>query len=211
MPIERGLVASFNRPSGNITGMVFDNVAVTAKRVELLHELVPGAKTIAFLTRPTDRGGAGFTETDAIAARAAAAALGLQIHLISAASAIEINAAFASLAQKAIEALALDTDPFFFVQRNQIVALARRYRIAVSGHRREIVDAGGLMSYGANIPDGYRKAGLYAARIIRGEKPADLPVQAPTKFELVINAQTARMLDLSVPDKLLALADEVIE
>jgi putative ABC transport system substrate-binding protein len=211
MPIERGLVASFNRPGGNITGMIFDNVAVTAKRVELLHELVPGAKTIAFLTRPTDRGGAGFTETNAIAARAAAAARGLQFHLISAASENEIDAAFASLTQQAIEALVLDTDPFFNGQRNQIAALATRYRIAVSGYRREIVDAGGLMSYGASIPDGYRQAGLYAARIIRGEKPSDLPVQAPTKFELVINTKTAKVLSLQIPDKLLALADEVIE
>jgi putative ABC transport system substrate-binding protein len=118
MPIERGLVASFNRPGGNITGMIFDNVVVTAKRVELLHELVPGAKTIGFLTRPTDRGGAGFTETNAIAARAAAVALGLQFHLISAASEKEIDAALASLAQQAIEALVLDTDPFFNSQRN---------------------------------------------------------------------------------------------
>jgi putative ABC transport system substrate-binding protein len=211
IPIERGLVASFNRPGGNITGMVFDNVPVTAKRVELLHELVPGAKTIAFLTRPTDRGGAGFTETNAIAVRAAAAALGLQFHLISAVSENEIDAAFASLAQQAIEALVLDTDPFFNSRRNQIAALATRYRIAVSGYRREIVDAGGLMSYGANIPDGYRKAGLYAARIIRGENPGDLPVQAPTKFDLAINLKTAKALGLAVPAKLLAIADEVIE
>jgi putative ABC transport system substrate-binding protein len=210
-PIETGLVASFNRPGGNITGVVFDNPALTAKRVELLHELIPGAKTIAFLARPTNRGGTGFAETAILAAREAAATLGIKFQVISAASENEIDNAFASLAQQRIEALVLDTELFFNNRRNQIAALATRYGIAVSGYRRDIADAGGLMTYGANILDGYREAGVYAGRIIKGEKPSDLPVQAPTKFQLVLNLKTARALGLTVPPSLLARADDVIE
>ena len=209
-PIESGLVTSFNRPVGNITGVIFDNAELTAKRVELLHELVPGAKTIGFMVRPTDRGGTGLAESDTIAAQAAAAALGLKLHVVTASSENEIDAAFATLAEQRVGALVLDVELFFNNRRDQIVALAMRYRIPTSHYRRSLVDAGGLMSYGANIFDGYRQAGVYAGRILKGEKPAELPVVAPVTFELVINRKTARALGLTVPETLLVRA-EVIE
>jgi putative ABC transport system substrate-binding protein len=210
-PIESGLVTSFNRPGGNITGVIFDNPMLTAKRVELLHEIASDARSIAFLVRPTDRGGTGFAEAESNAARAAATSLGLQFHLMSAATESEIDAVFTSLAQQGIKALVLDTELFFNNRRDQIAALSARHRIATAGYRRDIADAGGLVSYGASIPDGYRQAGLYAGRIVKGEKPGDLPVQAPTKFEMVINLKTAKALGLTVPAILQATADEVIE
>jgi putative tryptophan/tyrosine transport system substrate-binding protein len=210
-PIESGFVTSFNRPVGNITGVIFDNAELTAKRVELLHELIPGAKTIGFLVRPTDRGGTGLAETDTIAAHAAAAALGLKLHVVTASSESEIDAAFATLAEQRVGALVIDVELFFNNRRDQIVALAMRYRIPTSHYRRSLVDAGGLMSYGANIFDGYRQAGVYSGRILKGAKPADLPVVAPVKFELVINLKTAKALGLTVPQSILLRADEVIE
>jgi putative tryptophan/tyrosine transport system substrate-binding protein len=210
-PVESGLVASFNRPGGNITGVIFDNAALMAKRVELLHQLVPGAKTVALLVRPTERGGTGFAEAETIAAQAAATALGLQFHVVTASNEGEIDAAFATLARQRVEALVLATELFFNNRRDQIAALELRYRIPTSGYRRDIADAGGLVTYGASIPDGYRQAGVYAGRILKGEKPGDLPVQAPTKFEFVINLKTAKALGLIVSNQMQLLADEVIE
>jgi putative ABC transport system substrate-binding protein len=210
-PVESGLVASFNRPGGNITGVTFDNSVLTAKRLELLHELVPGAKTIALLVKPTNRGGTGFAEADTIAAQAAAVTLGLQLHVITASSESELDAAFAALAQQRVQALLLGYEVFFTNQRDKIAALAMRYRIPTSHYRRISVDAGGLMSYGASIPDGYRQAGVYAGRILKGVKPADLPVVAPVKFEMVINLKAAKALGLTIPQTLLVAADELIE
>jgi putative ABC transport system substrate-binding protein len=210
-PVESGLVTSFNRPSGNITGVIFDNPSLTAKRVELLHELVPNAKTIALLVRPTDRGGTGFAETASTAAQVAAAALGLQFHVVTASSESEIDAAFATLAQKHVEALVIDTELFFNNRRDQIAALAKRYRIPTSGYRRDMVYAGGLMSYGASIPDGYRQAAIYTSRILKGEKPSDLPVQAPTKFEMTVSLKAAMAIGLTISESFLLRADEVIE
>jgi putative ABC transport system substrate-binding protein len=210
-PIESGLVASFNRPGGDITGVVFDNATLMAKRVELLHELVPDARTIALLVRPTNRGETGFAEAETAATQVAAATLRLQLQVVSASSESEIDAAFATLAEQRIEALVLATELFFNNRRGQIAALAVRHRIATSGYRRDMAAAGGLMSYGASIPDGYRKAGAYAGRILRGERPAELPVQAPTKFDLVVNLKTAKAIGLSIPEAFLLRADEVIE
>jgi len=210
-PLESGLVASFSRPGGNSTGVIFDNKVLMAKRVELLHEVVPAAKSIALLVRPSDRGGTGFAETESIAAQAAAAALGLQLHVLTATSDSEIDAAFATLAQQRVEGLVLGTEVFFATRRVQVAALAMRYRIPTSHYRRDLVLAGGLMSYGANVPDGYHQAGVYAGRILKGEKPADLPVVAPAKFEMVINVKTAKALGLEVPPSFYWRADEVIE
>jgi putative tryptophan/tyrosine transport system substrate-binding protein len=210
-PIESGLVASFNRPGGNVTGVIFDVGFLIAKRMELLHELVPGTNTIALLVRPTDQGGSGYAEEDIIAARTAATAIGLELHLLTAGSEGELDAAFATLAQQRIGALLLGTELFFADRRDQVAALALRYRIPTSNYRRDMVDAGGLMSYGASIPDGYRQVGVYAGRILKGEKPADLPVLAPAKFELVINLKAAKALGLDVPPSFYWRADEVIE
>jgi putative tryptophan/tyrosine transport system substrate-binding protein len=206
-PVKFGLVASLNRPSGNVTGVSFLTPALEAKRVELLHELVPKASMIAVLVNPTFPG----AEIRVTAVRDATDALGWELSILNASSEREIDAAFATLAEHRAGALLVASDPFFFARRDQIAALAARHAVPALHISREFAMAGGLMSYGASISDAIRQAGIYTGRILKGEKPADLPVMQPTKFELVINLKAAKALGLQIPDKLLALADEVIE
>jgi len=206
-PVKFGLVASLNRPGGNVTGVSFLTPALEAKRVELLHELVPKASTITVLVNPTFPG----AEIRVTAVRDAADALGLELSVLNASSEREIDAAFATLAERRAGALLVASDPFFFARREQIAALAARHAVPALHISREFAMAGGLMSYGASISDAFRLAGIYTGRILKGAKPADLPVLQPTKFDFVINLKTAKALGLTIPDKLLALADEVIE
>jgi putative ABC transport system substrate-binding protein len=204
-PVKLGLVASLARPGGNLTGINFLSGELTAKRLELLRELVPGAARVAVLVNPVN------TENNEREIEAIASTMGLQIRLLNASTIREINAAFATFVHERADALFVGLDPFFNSRRTQLVHLATRHAIPASYPGREFAEAGGLMSYGANIDDAWRQAGSYAGRIVRGAKPADLPVVQSSKFELVFNVQTATMLGLTVPDKLLALADEVIE
>jgi putative ABC transport system substrate-binding protein len=209
-PIESGLVVSFNRPGGNVTGVTFDINDLMAKRIELMHQAVPGPKTIALLVGPSAHGESRLAEANPVT-KTAAASLGLQLYVATAGTEDELDEAFATMARKGVGAVLIDNDVFFTNHRDQIAALAGRYRIPTSGYRRELADAGALMSYGPSIPDGYRQAGVYAGRILKGERPADLPVLAPTKFDLVINFKTAKALGLTIPETLLATADEVIQ
>ena len=206
-PIQLGLVASLNRPGGNVTGVSpFVNV-LGAKRLELLQDLVPSAKDIGVVLNPRHPEGQK-TASDVLTA---ARSLGLSIYIVSAASDREIDEAFADLANRRVGAVLIATDPFFTVKRDQILALTMRYSLPAIYDTREYAAAGGLMSYGTSIPDAYRLVGLYVGKILKGAAPAELPVEQPTKFELVINLKTAKALGLSVPDKLLVAADEVIE
>jgi ABC-type uncharacterized transport system substrate-binding protein len=207
-PVRLGLVASLARPGGNMTGISFLSGEVTGKRLELLRELVPAASRVAVLVDPSN---ATYAEITMRETGAAARSIGLQIQVLKASTIGEINAAFATLVREKPDALFVGGDPFFNSRRTQLVHLATRHAVPASYPARDFVDAGGLMSYGANIADAWRQAGFYAGRILKGEKPADLPIVQSSKFELVINAQTATMLDLTVPDKLLATADAVIE
>ena len=207
-PVRLGLVASLARPGGNLTGINFFSTEVTAKRLELLRELMPTATRVAVLINPAD---AEYTETTVREVGAAARTIGLQIQVLEASTIGEINAAFAMFVRERPDALFVGSDPFFSGRRTHLVHLATRHAIPASYQSRDFVEAGGLMSYGANIADAWRQAGSYAGLILKGAKPADLPVVQSSKFELVINAQIATMLGLTVPDKLLALADEVIE
>jgi putative ABC transport system substrate-binding protein len=206
-PIKLGLVASLNRPSGNANGVYLFTSGIHAKRLGLLHELIPTAGSIAVLLNPTSP----TLQTQLKDIQDSARGLGLQVHNFNAISEAEIEAAFATLAQLRPEALLVGADPLFFSRRDHIVALAARYVIPAMYEFREFAAAGGLMSYGASLAEGYHQAGIYAGRILKGEGPADLPVVQSTKFELVINLKAAKALGLEVPDKLLALADEVIE
>jgi putative ABC transport system substrate-binding protein len=207
-PVKLGLVASLARPGGNATGVNFFTAEVVAKRLELLRELVPAAKSIAVLANPANT-----ANTAAMLAEMepAVRTLGLQIKRYDAGTSREIDVAFAALASERPDALFVAPDAFFSVRRVQLVHLATRHALPATYPIREFVDIGGLMSYGASVTDGYRQVGAYAGRIIKGAKPADLPVVQASKFELVINHQTARMQGLTVPDKLLVAADEVIE
>jgi putative ABC transport system substrate-binding protein len=207
-PVRLGLVASLARPGGNLTGINFFNVELTAKRLELLRQLVPSATRVAVLINPANTE---YTETTLREVGAAARAIGLQIQVLKASTIGEINAAFATFARERPDALFVGQEPFFNSRRTQLVHLATRYAIPASYTARDFAEAGGLMSYGANIADAWRQAGSYAGGILKGAKPADLPVVQSSKFELVINAQTATMLGLTVPSSLLAIADEVIE
>jgi putative ABC transport system substrate-binding protein len=207
-PVRLGLVASLARPGGNLTGINFFNVELTAKRLELLRQLVPSATRVAVLINPANTE---YTETTMREVGAAARAIGLQIQVLKASTIGEINAAFATFARERPDALFVGQEPFFNSRRTQLVHLATRYAIPASYTARDFAEAGGLMSYGANIADAWRQAGSYAGGILKGAKPADLPVVQSSKFELVINAQTATMLGLTVPSSLLAIADEVIE
>jgi putative ABC transport system substrate-binding protein len=205
--VAAGLVASLARPGGNLTGVSFLVVDLTAKLLELLSELVPRANVIALLVNPTNP----LTERLTKVAQEAARAKGVQISFLKAGTEREIDAAFTSLSQLKAGALVVGADSFFAAQRDQLVALASSHAIPVIYPFREWVTAGGLVSYGPSLTDVYRQAGSYAGKILKGAKPADLPVQQPTRFELVINLKTAQALGLSVPQALLARADEVIE
>jgi putative ABC transport system substrate-binding protein len=207
-PVKLGLVASLARPGGNATGINYFAHEVNAKRLELLHWLVPKGGRVAVLVNPTD---AAATETTLRDVPEAARAIGLQIHILNASTSREIDAAFATLARERPDALFVAGDAFFNSRRVQFATLAARDRIPATYASREYVTAGGLMSYGANLGDAWRQVGVYTGRILKGEKPADIPVQQPTKFELVINLKTANALGLTIPETLLATADEVIQ
>ena len=206
-PVKVGLVASMNRPGGNATGVSYYTSVLIPKRLELLRELTPQAQTIAFLVNPTNPVSEGDVEDMEDAARS----VGQQILVLRAKNETEIDTAFAAISQHRADALLVDVDAYFNTRRDQLAALAARYRVPASYNNRRYVEAGGLMSYGPNLDDANRQAGVYVGRILKGEKPADLPVMQPTKFQLVMNLKTAKALGLTVPDKLLALADEVIE
>ena len=207
-PVKLGLVASLARPGGNLTGVNLVIGELTAKRLGLLRELVPRAARVAVLVNPTD---SIRVETIMREVTTAAAAIGLQFQVVSASTSGEIDAAFATLARARPDALFVGPDPFFYTRRGQLALQAARHAIPASYAIRDYAEAGGLMSYGTNITDAYRQVGVYAGRILKGAKPADLPVQQSTKFELVINLQAARTIELAVPPTLLARADEVIE
>ncbi|MGA9200752.1 MAG: ABC transporter substrate-binding protein [Pseudolabrys sp.] len=206
-PVKVGLVASLSRPGGNVTGASLFTSELEAKKLALLRELVPKAPLIAMLVNPTNPS----AETDIEDVRKAAAAVGQQIFLLRASSERDIDAAFEAVVQQRANALLVAHDPIFLSRRDQFVALATRHAVPAIFEFREFVVAGGLMSYGSRITENYRLGGNYAGRVLKGAKPADLPVQQPTKFELVINLKTAKALGLTVPPALLARADEVIE
>jgi putative ABC transport system substrate-binding protein len=206
-PIKVGLVASLSRPGGNVTGASLFTSELEAKKLALLRELVPKAPLIAMLVNPTNPS----AETDIEDVRKAAAAVGQQIFLLRASCERDIDAAFEAVVQQRANAVLVAHDPIFLSRRDQFVALAARHAVPAIFEFREFVVAGGLMSYGSRITENYRLGGNYAGRILKGAKPADLPVQQPTKFELVINLKTAKALGLTVPPALLARADEVIE
>jgi putative ABC transport system substrate-binding protein len=205
--VKQGLVASLNRPGGNVTGVTFLSALVGTKRLGLLHELMPAASTFALLVNPTNPNAESVSRDLQTAART----LGLQLHVQNASTEREIEAAFAALVQQQVAALVVGPDAFFDSRREQIVTLLARHAIPAIYERRETAVAGGLMSYGASPADAYRQQGIYVGRILKGEKPADLPVIQSTKLDFVINLKTAKALGLTVPDRLLALADEVIE
>jgi len=207
-PVRVGLVASLARPGGNLTGINFFNAELTAKRLELLHELVPAATRVAVLVNPAN---ATTRETTLRDVESAAHAMGLQIQVLNASTSREINAAFATFLRERPDALFVGGDPLFNSRRVQLVHLATLHKVPATYSQREYAEVGGLMSYGTNVADAFRQVGIYTGRILKGAKPADLPVVQATKFELVINAETARMLGLTVPPMLLARADEVIE
>jgi putative ABC transport system substrate-binding protein len=207
-PVRLGLVASLARPGGNLTGINFVSGELVAKRLELLRELVPGAARVAVLVNPAN---AAQTESTLTDVDPAARAIGLQIQVLNANTSREIDAAFETFARARPDALFVASTAYFTSRRVQLVQLAARHAIPATYVGRQYVEIGGLMSYGANLTDVWRQLGAYTGRILKGAKPADLPVVQASKFELVINHQTARMLGLTVPDKLLAAADEVIE
>jgi putative ABC transport system substrate-binding protein len=206
-PVQTGLVASLNRPGGNVTGVSTMNNELMGKRLGLLHALLPGAALFAVLVNANNPA-SGAIVTDA---RAAAAAIGRQIEAFAVSTNRDIDATFASLARAGVEALLVAPDPLFVNRRVQLQSLAARYPVPVIYSLRENAEAGGLMSYGSSFTDLFRQTGIYVGRILKGEKPTDLPVMRATKFEFVINLQTARTLGIEVPPTLLALADEVIE
>jgi putative tryptophan/tyrosine transport system substrate-binding protein len=205
--VEAGLVANLNRPGGNITGVTIMGLEMGPKRVELAHRLVPNGSALATLINSK------FPPTLAEARdmQAAAHSLGLQLTALDASTESEIDTVFAGFARQKFDALLINTDPFLFGRREQVVQLAARYRVPTLYFLREFVDAGGLISYGPTINNGYRQAGVYVGRILKGEKVGELPVVQPTKFDLVINLRTARTLGLEIPTVLLVGADEVIE
>ena len=206
-PVTLGLVASLGRPGGNITGITFITGPLHTKRLQLLHELVPNARVIALLLNPDNPS----SESNVRAVQDAARSLGLHPRVLKARTATEIDAAFAALVPQRAEALFVASDAFFFDRRAQFAALATRHAVPTSFDLREFVEAGALMSYGANVADVYRQAGIYTGKILNGMKPADLPVLQPTKFELAINLKTATALGLRVPQTLLLRADQVIQ
>ena len=206
-PRKYGLVASLNRPGGNVTGVSWFSAELGPKRLALLHDLVPTATAVALLLNPNNAE----TARQPAELQDAARALGLQLVILHASSVDDIEDAFARIVQNRIGALVVAADSFLASRREQIVTLAARRAVPAVYVNREMAGAGGLMSYGNSLADGYRRAGIYTARVLKGEKPADLPVDQATKFELIINLTTAKALQLEIPEKLLALADEVIE
>jgi putative tryptophan/tyrosine transport system substrate-binding protein len=206
-PVERGLVASLARPGGNLTGISFLTARLMPKRLELLSELAPNVTVMGLLVNPNNAG----VERATREAQETARAKRLEIRILKAGAEGEFDAAFSSLVKLRAGALVIATDPFFFSVRDQLVALAARYAIPAIYERREFAAAGGLISYGPSFTDTWRQAGIYAGKILKGAKPADLPVQQPTKFELVVNLNTAKALGLTIPQSILVRADEVIE
>jgi putative tryptophan/tyrosine transport system substrate-binding protein len=207
-PVGEGVVASLSHPGGNATGVTNLGVELVQKEIAMLHEMVPRATVIAALVNPSEPA---MGEPATKGAQAAARALGLQIHIVQASTERDIEATFASLARLGVGALVVLPNSFFASRRDQIAALAIRQAMPTIYYQREFAAAGGLMGYGPSVTDGYRQVGIYAARILKGERPGDLPVQQSAKFELVINLNTARVLGLDVPLQLQQLADEVIE
>jgi len=207
-PVKLGLVASLARPGGNLTGINIFQLEVVTKRLQLLRELVPATTRLAVLVDPANKA---TTETVLREVESAARAMALQIQVLRASNGREIGAAFAVFERERPDALFVSGGPLFTDRRVQLATLAARHMIPMTSGNRQITEIGGLMSYGANITDAFRQVGVYAGRILKGEKPADLPVVQSTKFELVINVETARILGLTVPPALLATADEVIE
>jgi putative tryptophan/tyrosine transport system substrate-binding protein len=206
-PVQFGLVASLNRPGGNITGVNFLVGHLAEKALGLIHELVPDVAVAGMFVNPNNPNADSVTRN----ARETARSLGLQLHILNAGTALEIDAAFADLVEQRIGMLIIGADPFLLGRRDHLVALAGRHAVPAIYPAREFVTAGGLMSYGTSVSDAYRRAGVYAGKILKGAKPADLPVEQSTRFEFVINLKPASTLGLTIPDKLLALADEVIE
>jgi putative tryptophan/tyrosine transport system substrate-binding protein len=207
-PARLGLVASLARPGGNLTGINIFNAELAAKRLELLRELVPGAKRVAVLVSPAD---AALTDPQLKAVNAAAPAMGLQIQVLNADNSTEVGAAFEAIGRDRPDAIFVATTPFLNGRRVQLTQLAAFHRVPAIYAVRDCAEVGGLMSYGSDLVDGYRQIGVYTGRILKGAMPSDLPVVQSTKFELVVNLSTAKMLGLTVPDKLLVAADEVIE
>jgi putative tryptophan/tyrosine transport system substrate-binding protein len=206
-PVKFGLVASLNRPGGNVTGVSFLGNLLVAKQLGLLHELIPGATNFGFLTNPNNPN----AESDTNNAHVAADALGRKIIVVKARTREDIDDAFMQLTQERANALLISADPLFSGSREKLAALAARHSLPTMFNSREFALAGGLLSYGPDQADAYREAGIYVGRILSGEKPSDLPVVQPTKFELLINIKTARSLGLNIPPLLLARADEVVE
>ena len=206
-PVQEGLVASFNRPGGNVTGLSIMSVELGAKRLGLLHELIPRPLRIAALINPNSA----IAEPLIREAQAAASTIGWQVEVVYASTIGDIDAAFAGFEQKRVGAVFISSDQFFTSRRVQFATLATHYRAPAIYSYRGFAEVGGLMSYGPSLPDQYRQLGSYTGRILKGEKPGDMPILRPTKFEFVINLQTAKVLGLEVPPTLLARADEVIE
>ena len=207
-PVALGLVASLSHPGGNLTGITQQSIDTFTKRVQLIHELIPATTSIAFLTNPENKRN---VEVEIAAVNVMAKSLGLRLPILDASSPKDLDAVFATIAEQRVGALLVSSDPFFVAQRDQLVELAAHHAVPACYFRRDFVVAGGLMSYGSSLTDGYRQVGVYIGQILKGAKPADLPVQQPTKFEFVINQKAAKALGLNIPPGLIVLADEVIE
>jgi ABC-type uncharacterized transport system substrate-binding protein len=206
-PVRLGIVASLNRPGGNATGISFlHNSSIVNKRLDMLHKLVPQATALAFLVNPDNP----VTQADLKDVQSVARIIGLRIIVLRARTENEIDTGFATLVQQRVRGLLVNVDAFFYSRRNQLVTLAARHALPAFYYERQYVADGGLISYGASNTEGYRQAGNYVGRILKGAKPANLPVLLPTRFELVINLKTAEALGLTIPESLLAIADEVI-